>query len=171
MTAAISPSGSPGVPTVCQDAAAPRLCGIHFHFRHSQDIKERMGYHRKVYAYYPERHPNRRALALTTWVARHTDWRKRLSAYLAAPWLHWTGGMCIHSKEGSWTAYNPAGYYGGMQMDWSFMRRWGGWALTKYGGRDARSWVPGDQLHVAWTAYVHIGYGPWPNTARACGLL
>ncbi|HEY8858470.1 MAG TPA: hypothetical protein VIM27_03385, partial [Gaiellales bacterium] len=33
---------------------------------------------------------------------------------------------CIHSYEGSWSAYSPAGpYYGGYQMDPSFERHYG----------------------------------------------
>lgn len=78
---------------------------------------------------------------------------------------------CIHRLEGSWTAYNPAGYYGGFQMDWNFMRRWGADKLRKYDGRDARHWSPKDQFAVASRAVARIGFGPWPNTARACGLL
>jgi hypothetical protein len=79
--------------------------------------------------------------------------------------------LCIHGGEGSWTAYNPAGYYGGLQMDWAFMRHWGGMMLTKYHGRDARSWSPHDQMYVGYRAARKIGYGPWPNTAADCGLL
>jgi hypothetical protein len=78
---------------------------------------------------------------------------------------------CIHRLEGSWTAYNPAGYYGGFQMDWNFMRAWGDDKLAKYDGRDARAWKPKDQMAVASRAVARIGFSPWPNTARACGLL
>jgi hypothetical protein len=79
--------------------------------------------------------------------------------------------MCIHYREGSWTAYNPAGYYGGLQMDRSFMRTYGWDKLYIYGGRDARYWRPRDQLAVGFRAVRHRGFWPWPNTARACGLL
>jgi hypothetical protein len=78
--------------------------------------------------------------------------------------------MCIHHHEGSWSAYNPAGYYGGFQMDFSFMRHWGADKLRKYHGRDARYWSPADQLAVASRAVAHIGYSPWPNTGAMCGL-
>jgi hypothetical protein len=109
---------------------------------------------------------------LMLWAARHRNWKARLTAWLDKPWLHWPEGMCVHHYEGSWTAYNPAGpYFGGFQMNSGFMTRWGSDMLRKYGGRDARSWSPADQLHVAWRAEQSIGWGPWPNTARACGLL
>jgi hypothetical protein len=78
--------------------------------------------------------------------------------------------MCIHHYEGSWSAYNPAGYYGGFQMDASFMQHWGADKLRKYHGRDARYWSPADQLAVASRAVAHIGYSPWPNTGAMCGL-
>jgi hypothetical protein len=79
--------------------------------------------------------------------------------------------MCIHYREGSWTAYNPAGYYGGLQMDRSFMWTYGWDKMYKYHGRDARYWLPRDQLAVGFRAVRHRGFWPWPNTARACGLL
>ncbi len=77
--------------------------------------------------------------------------------------------LCVHDGEGSWT--DPgAPYYGGLQMDETFMRA--------YGGPFYRAWGTADH----WPAYIQIavaeaarlsgrGYGPWPNTARACGLL
>ena len=67
--------------------------------------------------------------------------------------------------------YSPAGYYGGLQMDWSFMRTYGPDKLARYGGRDARYWAPADQLAVAMRAVRTRGYYPWPNSARACGII
>src|SRR3954462_5284840 len=103
------------------------------------------------------------------WIAgrlRHRNHRYMAIRHRRIPKL-----LCIHSHEGSWTAYNPAGHYGGFQMDWSFMRHWGADKLHKYGGHDARSWSPRDQIAVASRAASHIGFGPWPNTAAMCGLL
>lgn len=124
-----------------------------------------------VYGYAVERHPRLRDAILTMWVHRHKRTVRRLNAYQVSPWLHWPEMMCIHHYEGSWTAYNPAGYYGGIQADWGFMRAYGAPELAKYGGRDARYWSPADQLHMAWRGYLARGYSPWPNTAAACGLL
>jgi hypothetical protein len=78
--------------------------------------------------------------------------------------------MCIHSHEGAWTAYNPAGYYGGLQMDWSFMHTYGADKLRKYHGHDARYWAPVDQITAAIRAVRSRGYTPWSTSAAACGL-
>lgn len=103
------------------------------------------------------------------WLYKH--FKKKANHLAAVKARRFPRLRCIHRLEGSWTAYNPAGYYGGFQMDWSFMRTWGPDKLKKYGGRDARAWDPRDQMAVASRAVSQIGYGPWPNTARACGLL
>lgn len=79
--------------------------------------------------------------------------------------------LCIHSFEGAWNAYSPAGYYGGLQMNSSFMRAYGWDKLVKYGWHDARYWSPADQLAVGFRAVRARGFWPWPNTAAACGLL
>lgn len=87
------------------------------------------------------------------------------------PEPYYSNLMCIHQGEGSMVSLNPAGpYYGGWQMDAAFMQHWGADMLAKYGGRDARYWSPHDQLIVAYRAAWKIGYGPWPQTAAACGL-
>ena len=77
--------------------------------------------------------------------------------------------MCIHRYEGSWTDPNPP-YYGGLQMDMSFMRAYGGALLLKKGTAD--HWSPLEQIWVAERAYESgRGFYPWPNTARWCGLI
>ena len=92
--------------------------------------------------------------------------------YLAIRHRRFPKLRCIHSYEGSWSAYNSAGpYYGGFQMNAGFMQRWGADKLHKYGGRDARYWSPRDQMAVASRAVAHIGYWSWPNTAAMCGLV
>lgn len=80
--------------------------------------------------------------------------------------------VCIHEHEGAWNANTGNGYHGGLQMDWSFMRSYGRSMLQKYGGRGAEVWTPAEQIRVAERAYVSgRGFYPWPNTARACGLI
>jgi hypothetical protein len=98
------------------------------------------------------------------WAVRNAGW----AAFYRA---HFPRLICIHTHEGAWNAYNPAGYYGGLQMDWSFMRTYGADKIARYGGRDARYWSAADQLAVAMRAVRVRGYYPWPNSARACGII
>jgi hypothetical protein len=78
--------------------------------------------------------------------------------------------LCIHRFEGSWTANTGNGYYGGLQMDRTFMRMYGSDYLDRWGTADA--WPAWAQLEVAERAYRSgRGFLPWPNSARACGLL
>jgi hypothetical protein len=77
--------------------------------------------------------------------------------------------LCIHGHEGAWT--DPAApYYGGLQMDIEFQREWGPDLLARKGTAD--NWTPLEQMWVAERARRSgLGFTPWPNTARACGLL
>lgn len=82
---------------------------------------------------------------------------------------HRSQWMCIHSYEGSWTDPN-APYYGGLQMDWAFMRAYGPEFLARWGTAD--HWPPVIQMYVAERAYsAGRGFYPWPNTAHYCGLI
>jgi hypothetical protein len=76
---------------------------------------------------------------------------------------------CIHRYEGAWTSNTGNGYYGGLQMDIPFQRLYGADFLARFGTADA--WPVWAQLRAAARAYASgRGFGPWPNTARACGL-
>ena len=78
--------------------------------------------------------------------------------------------LCIHGHEGPWNANTGNGYYGGLQMDISFQRAWGPDLLRRKG--TANRWLPIEQIWVAERAYRSgLGFRPWPNTARYCGLL
>jgi hypothetical protein len=76
---------------------------------------------------------------------------------------------CIHRFEGAWR--DPgAPYFGGLQMDLGFQRRYGGYLFRKKG--TANHWTPLEQMWVAERALrAGRGFYPWPNTARACGLI
>jgi hypothetical protein len=76
--------------------------------------------------------------------------------------------LCIHGGEGSWT--DPgAPYWGGVQMDRTFMAEYGGPFYRAWGTAD--HWPPFIQIAVAEAAYLSgRGFGPWPQTSRACGL-
>jgi hypothetical protein len=77
--------------------------------------------------------------------------------------------LCIHRYEGSWRD-TGAPYYGGLQMDIGFQRRYGGHLLRTKGTADR--WTPLEQIWVAEKARRSgRGFHPWPNTARYCGLI
>lgn len=77
--------------------------------------------------------------------------------------------LCIHGGEGSWTDPSKP-YWGGVQMDVPFMKHYGRAFYDHYGTAD--HWTPAQQVVVAEIAYLSgRGFYPWPNTARACGLL
>jgi len=76
--------------------------------------------------------------------------------------------ICIHEHEGAWNANTGNGYYGGLQMDWSFMRAYGPEYLRRWG--PAHNWPAGVQIEVAARAWQTRGFGPWPNTRRMCGV-
>lgn len=78
--------------------------------------------------------------------------------------------MCVHGGEGAWNANTGNSYYGGLQMDLSFQSSYGGYLLRTKG--TANHWTPLEQIWVAVRA-INSGRGfyPWPNTARACGLI
>jgi hypothetical protein len=82
---------------------------------------------------------------------------------------HLRDWLCIHRYEARWTdPYGP--YYGGLQMDLTFQRRYGSRLLRMKG--TAEKWTPLEQIWVAESARRSgRGFWPWPNTARACGLL
>jgi hypothetical protein len=78
--------------------------------------------------------------------------------------------MCIHGYEGSWTANTGNGYYGGLQMDLTFQAHYGAEFVRLWGTADR--WPVWAQLQAAVRAYQSgRGFYPWPNTARACGLI
>lgn len=78
--------------------------------------------------------------------------------------------LCIHRYEGAWNANTGNGYYGGLQMDVSFQRRYGDEFASRWGTAD--NWPAWAQLETAVRAYRSgRGFRPWPSTARACGLI
>jgi len=82
---------------------------------------------------------------------------------------HEQAWRCIHRYEGSWRdQWDP--YWGGLQMDRTFMRQYAPRHLLRRGW--AHRWTPLEQMWVAERAYrAGRGFYPWPNTARMCGLI
>lgn len=105
-----------------------------------------------------------RSAAAALAVSLHAERRANVPAWLAQAFT------CIHRYEASWDANSGNGYYGGLQMDLSFQSRYGSAYLNRYGTADR--WPVWAQLEAAAQAYRSgRGFWPWPNTARACGLL
>ena len=107
---------------------------------------------------------NFRLMVRRLWRSRAASARKQ---FLAGP-PHLSQWRCIHRYEGSWRD-SGAPYWGGLQMDMSFMSTYGSHLLRRKGTAD--HWTPLEQMWVAEKAHRSgRGFGPWPNTARACGL-
>jgi hypothetical protein len=71
--------------------------------------------------------------------------------------------------HGKWAANTGNGYYGGLQMDLSFQRTYGGNLLATKG--TANNWTMLEQMWAAERAYSSgRGFGPWPNTRKSCGI-
>jgi hypothetical protein len=82
---------------------------------------------------------------------------------------HRSAWLCIKRYEGRWTDPN-APYWGGLQMSLQFQRVFGRYLLGEKG--TANRWTPAEQMWTAERALrAGLGFHPWPNTARACGLL
>lgn len=82
---------------------------------------------------------------------------------------HYSAWLCIHQYEGSWDD-DGSPYYGGLQMDLPFQASYGSSLLSAKG--TANNWTPLEQMWVAERAFSSgRGFYPWPNTARACGLI
>src|SRR5215210_3139048 len=98
-------------------------------------------------------------------------WRKRAARHRrdAQRPPHRAAWRCIQGLEGRWNDPDPP-YYGGLQMDLTFQRLYGGNLLRKKGTADR--WTPIEQMWVAERAYrAGRGFYPWPSTARYCGLI
>ena len=77
--------------------------------------------------------------------------------------------LCIHRHEGAWTD-GGGPYYGGLQMDISFQAHYAPVLLRRKGTAD--HWTPLEQIWAAERARRSgLGFSPWPNTARLCGVL
>jgi hypothetical protein len=106
-----------------------------------------------------------KAAVATLTVSRHAT---HLTV-VAPPWLQ-GAFACIHHYEGAWNANSGNGYYGGLQMNSVFMSHYGAEFVRRWGTADR--WPPWAQIAVAVRAFQSgRGFWPWPNTARACGLL
>jgi hypothetical protein len=132
---------------------------------HWQDIMQ------KPHSKAPAKAQASKGLSPLKGLARIWHRRKLRSNYRAHHPPYLSAWLCIHSHEGSWAATTGNGYYGGLQMDWTFMSMYGRRLLQLKG--PANNWTPLEQIWVAVNAAFRHGRGfyPWPNTARMCGLI
>jgi len=130
--------------------------------RETKVLHRTMGRARAASFYRPDMvHPEH---SYMVWSGRLTRARK---AYHRPP--HRSAWLCIHRFEGAWTD-GGAPYFGGLQMDWAFMRAYGARFVRLKGA--AGNWTPLEQMWTAEAAYrAGRGFYPWPNTARMCGLI
>jgi hypothetical protein len=162
------------------DVALPAAPGLHgrlaarIAYERRVALKLRRIYPGTVTRRYAEAEAETAAATLRLWqdrladqtvlVIRHGRLRPVLPAFLVGAFT------CIHHYEGAWNANTGNGYYGGLQMDMGFQRTYGGAFVRRWGTAD--NWPAWAQLQAATRAYRSgRGFGPWPNTARACGLL
>jgi hypothetical protein len=111
--------------------------------------------------------------SIRTLLLEELYWKQRLHTmrHVRPIWRRtprWDDWMCIHGKEAAWNDPN-APYWGGLQMDLGFQRTYGRVLLRRYGTAD--HWPMAAQVAVAERAYKKRRFTPWPNTARACGVL
>lgn len=109
------------------------------------------------------RKPSYRRWALAVWKRRAARARRQ-----AQRPPHLRSWLCIHRHEGPWNDPRPP-YYGGLQMDIAFQRRYAAWLLRRKGTAD--NWKPIEQIWIAERGRKVQGWHAWPNTARACGLI
>ena len=79
------------------------------------------------------------------------------------------GWLCIHRYEGAWNANTGNGFYGGLQMDVGFQRKYGSWLVRTKGL--AHRWTAIEQMWVAERGRRVQGWYAWPNASRICGLI
>lgn len=114
--------------------------------------------------YLRTRDPEYRRFVLYQWTQRARRAKRR--AFNPPHEYAW---RCLQRHEGAW---NDSGdpYWGGLQMDNTFMRQYAPRWLLRRGW--ANRWSPVEQMWVAERALrAGRGFYPWPNTARMCGLL
>lgn len=146
---------------------------ISLHIRGTHYCQMKMSRPRtKVRLLFTRQSIQRRRYVLRVWIDRHDDtcdaYRKQRASFAFGRPPHYSQWLCIHGKEGPWNDANDP-YWGGLQMDRSFMEAYAPRHLLRRGW--ANAWTPIEQMWVAERAYRSRGFGPWPNTARMCGLL
>ena len=87
----------------------------------------------------------------------------------ATVWAMGSGPSCVTVHEGGVTSNTGNGYYGRWQADTVFQLAYGPEFYRRWGV--ASNWPRWAQDVMAYRGWLARGWTPWPNTARACGLL
>ena len=77
----------------------------------------------------------------------------------------WTR-LAACEASGNWATNTGNGYYGGLQEDLTFWRRYGG---TRFAARPDLA-TPNQQITVAISGQAAQGWGAWPRCSRIIGL-
>jgi hypothetical protein len=124
---------------------------------------------------YPTAYLDRRSRSLTYRQRVLELWKDRaeLAKRRALRPPHLKQWLCVFSHERDprqgWRTQTGNGFYGGLQMDMTFQRSYGGWLLKRKGR--AHRWTPTEQVWVAERGRRVQGWYAWPNSARRCGLI
>lgn len=117
-----------------------------------------------------------------SWVRRAAKLRRARAIWLRRRYEHWLKAQavsrfsrlyekwrCIHEHEGAWNANTGNGYWGGLQMTFSFQQAHGPQFLRRWGTAD--NWPVWAQLEAAEDAWHDDGgsFREW-STAGICGL-
>jgi len=115
-----------------------------------------------------------RSAAYRRWV--RDLWRRRAigTRRVAQNPPHKSAWLCLYQYERhpglGWRTNTGNGFYGGLQMDWGFMRAYGARLLRTKGTADR--WTALEQMWVGERALrAGRGFHPWPRSSRACGLI
>lgn len=168
------------MPDRCKTTTASKLCAIHFHYDRTNILRHKMRLNPIRYQWRAEKYPGKRVTILTYWTRTHARHVSRLKHYhpiqtTSYSSSQYSGLLCIHKYEGAWNANTGNGFYGGLQMDSSFMQTYGPEFYRQYG--TANNWPVIDQLIAGYRAVTGNGnpanargYTPWPNTRLMCGI-
>jgi hypothetical protein len=143
---------------------------------HDRAVERFFRRHRRLARTLAGREARRWHRAQARWTRR--DLAQTFSALERLLIPHRPAWLCIHSHEGDWEDGGDP-HWGGLQMDWAFLHTYGADFIRRHGeprgvaGPNGwvNAWTPAEQMIVAERAHRTRGFYPWPNTARACGLL
>lgn len=150
---------------VCQATSAPYLCAIKLQHHRANQWRIRYGDHRAQLNRRVFEHPHRRPYYL--WVERARRVAARARYVGLWRWYEVSGASCVRSKEGTWHSATGNGFYGGYQY---LTSTWLGAGGGLFAAR-ADYASPTEQTRVTRAHAMRYGWGEWPNTAAACGLL